>query len=307
MTESYALFLAIFYGNVILQNSYSHIPTIKLDTKIRDFTQITSDKISMAFSLISRIIMAKQVNLLQTLYSLHYLNAHSFTQNSTHHYHYLTQTQTTMKSPRPLILLSFLFSTFFLQLHAIPAAAPASYPPDTGSGTGTDFIRTSCNSTLYPEICYSTLSRYASTIQQDPAQLASVAIGVTLSKAKGMANYVSNISRQADYGSDQRAAAALHDCFSNFGDAVEEIYGSVKQMRQIRSAGTSRASFRFQMSNVQTWMSAALTDEETCTDGFEDVADGQMKEEVCDRVEYVKKLTSNALALVNRYAENGMN
>lgn len=93
MTESYALFLAIFYGKVILQKSYSHIPTIKLDTKIRDFTQITSDKISMAFSLISRIIMAKQVNLLQTLYSLHYLNAHSFTQNSTHHYHYLTQTQ----------------------------------------------------------------------------------------------------------------------------------------------------------------------------------------------------------------------
>lgn len=65
MTESYALFLAIFYGKVILQKSYSHIPTIKLDTKIRDFTQITSDKISMAFSLISRIIMAKQVNLLQ--------------------------------------------------------------------------------------------------------------------------------------------------------------------------------------------------------------------------------------------------
>lgn len=72
MTESYALFLAIFYGKVILQKSYSHIPTIKLDTKIRDFTQITSDKISMAFSLISRIIMAKQVNLLQTLYSLYF-------------------------------------------------------------------------------------------------------------------------------------------------------------------------------------------------------------------------------------------
>lgn len=34
MTESYALFLAIFYGKVILQKSYSHIPTIKLDTKL---------------------------------------------------------------------------------------------------------------------------------------------------------------------------------------------------------------------------------------------------------------------------------
>lgn len=64
--------------------------------------------------------------------------------------------------------------------------------------------------------------------------------------------------------------------------------------------------FRFQMSNVQTWMSAALTEEETCTDGFEDVPEGTVKTDVCDRVSYVKKFTSNALALVNSYANNGM-
>ncbi|KAE8719259.1 21 kDa protein [Hibiscus syriacus] len=65
-------------------------------------------------------------------------------------------------------------------------------------------------------------------------------------------------------------------------------------------------SFRFQMGNVQTWMSAALTDEETCTDGFEDVGDGPLKAAVCEGGN-VKKFTSNALALVNSYAENGTN
>jgi len=75
--------------------------------------------------------------------------------------------------------------------------------------------------------------------------------------------------------------------------------GSLKQMRQLGSGGES---LLFQMSNVQTWMSAALTNEETCTDGFEDVADGDVKTDVSARVVKVKEVTSNALALVNSYA-----
>lgn len=209
-----------------------------------------------------------------------------------------TQTQ------RPLIL-SLLFATFLLHLQPIATVA-SSYPAPAPQSNSTDYIRTSCGATLYPEICFTSLSRYASAVQQDPARLARVAIGVSLSRARHMAVYVSNISREADYGSDHRAAAALHDCYSNFGDAVDEIHGSLKQMRQIGAAGSSAEAFRFQMSNVQTWMSAALTDEETCTDGFEDVPDGPVKSDVCERAADVKKFTSNALALVNSYAAKGM-
>lgn len=72
-------------------------------------------------------------------------------------------------------------------------------------------------------------------------------------------------------------------------------------MRSLRS--TTGESFKFEMSNVQTWMSAALTDQETCTDGFQDVDDSSLKTEVVDRVGEVKKYMSNALALVNRYVE----
>ncbi|KAK8668024.1 hypothetical protein V6N13_105494 [Hibiscus sabdariffa] len=158
---------------------------------------------------------------------------------------------------------------------------------------------------LYPDLCYASLSGYANAIQQDPARLARTAIGVSLSRARHMAAFVSNLSREADYGADPRASAALHDCFSNMGDAVDEIRGSLDQMRRLVAPGSE--SFRFQMGNVQTWMSAALTDEETCTDGFEDVGEWPMKEAVCERAANVKKFTSNALALVNSYAEKGTN
>ncbi|KAJ7942916.1 21 kDa protein [Quillaja saponaria] len=203
---------------------------------------------------------------------------------------------------RPFFLLTLFSATLLCHLQPIPAVRTYSDHTETNVN---DFIRTSCGTTLYPDLCYNSLSRYSNAVQQNPAQLARIAIAVSLSKARHMTSYVSNLTRQADYRANSRATSALHDCFSNLGDAVDEIRGSLKQMRQLGAAGAGAESFRFQMSNVQTWMSAALTDEETCTDGFEDVPEGTVKVDVCDRVTKVKKLTSNALALVNSFAANG--
>jgi pectinesterase inhibitor-like protein len=50
-------------------------------------------------------------------------------------------------------------------------------------------------------------------------------------------------------------------------------------------------------------MSAALTNEDSCLDGFQ-VAKGRVKAMVTGRVHYLSKLISNALALVNTFAGN---
>ncbi|KAA8529026.1 hypothetical protein F0562_033486 [Nyssa sinensis] len=213
---------------------------------------------------------------------------------------------TAMKNQRPIFLFSLLSAALLLHLQPISTVGYSDSDSDSNnnnntntepSANATSFIRTSCGATLYPELCYTSLSGYANGVQQDPAQLARVAIAVSLSKAQHMANYVSNLTRQADYGDEPRAAAALHDCFTVFGDAVDQIRGSLKQMRRLNPG----ESFKFQMSNVQTWMSAALTNEDTCKDGFEDVSDEPIKTDVCDRVVKVTEVTSNALALVNSY------
>ncbi|GJX27489.1 21 kDa protein [Tanacetum coccineum] len=193
-----------------------------------------------------------------------------------------------------------IFSTIFLffistTLLTLTTASNNTFKPTSND---TDFIRTSCQTTLYPRICFTSLSGYSSAVQQNPARLARVAIGVTLNKANRMAKYVSNISHSTDYA-NPRIAAAIHDCHSVFDDAVDSIRGSLQQMRKL---GGSGESLRFQLSNVQTWMSAALTNEETCTDGFEDIPDNGVKADVCNRAIKVKEVTSNALALVNSFA-----
>ncbi|KFK44410.1 hypothetical protein AALP_AA1G253500 [Arabis alpina] len=190
------------------------------------------------------------------------------------------------------------FLTLILTVHSQPSSSDDS-----------EFIRTSCDTTLYPDLCFSSLSSFSASVHNDHALLARAAISVTLSKALDLASYLSNFTThpesQANESHPITAAAVFHDCFENLKDAVDEMRGSVKQMKELVSTG-SFESFRFQMSNVQTWLSAALTDEETCTDGFKDVQDEPRKEDVVSRVVEVKKLTSNALALVNRCVDKAI-
>ncbi|CAF2161770.1 BnaA07g10080D [Brassica napus] len=215
------------------------------------------------------------------------------------------RTEATMKKPslHPSLIF-FFFLTTLIPLILTVHSQPSSLPSDDS-----DFIRTSCNTTLYPDLCVSSLSNFSSSVHDDPALLARAAISVTLSKALELGSYLSNVTAllksQEENGGHPTAAAVFHDCFENLKDAVDEMRGSMKQMRDLVSTG-SLESFRFQMSNVQTWLSAALTDEETCTDGFKDVQDEPRKDEVCARVDDVKKLTSNALALVNRCVDKAM-
>ncbi|KAI7757910.1 hypothetical protein M8C21_025127 [Ambrosia artemisiifolia] len=205
-----------------------------------------------------------------------------------------------------------LATIFFLLISTtvLPPSTTASYaqPPITGyapapspTSDDTDYIRTSCATTRYPETCFTSLYNYSTTVRHDAGRLAMVAIHVALHNATHVAKYVSNMySNEPNYSGNTRESAAINDCESVFDDAVYQMRKSVKEMRQL---GWTGESVRFQLSNVQTWMSAALTNEDTCIDGFEGVADGGVKEDVCGRVVAVMEVTSNALALVNRYAD----
>ncbi|KAK4800231.1 hypothetical protein SAY86_025596 [Trapa natans] len=185
----------------------------------------------------------------------------------------------------PIALLPFL-----LLILNLLAARPVKSIDAAGSNADTEYIRSSCASTLYPDVCYSSLSRYAGEVKKDPNLLAQVAISESLLRIRKMAAYLSNLTEQAGNG----PAAVLHDCASNFERAEEQIGDSFKQMNGSNPSG-------LQMSNVQTWMSAALTDQGTCTDGLEEVEDFPLKSDVKRRTTHVKKVTSNALALVNSF------
>ncbi|CAI0547284.1 unnamed protein product [Linum tenue] len=185
---------------------------------------------------------------------------------------------------------AFLAALAVISLLASAAAAAAT--------TNTEFIRTSCSATTYPKLCYNSLAVHATKIQTSAKLLATTALDVTLASAKSTSAAMLKLSRT--HGLAPRQSAAMLDCVEELGDSVDQIRQSIDELAGAR---TSPAEFQMMISDVQTWVSAALTDETTCSDGFagKEMA-GEVKTAVRGRIEKIAHLTSNALALINAYA-----
>ncbi|KAI4332639.1 hypothetical protein L6164_017531 [Bauhinia variegata] len=186
-------------------------------------------------------------------------------------------------------LLILLSSSFILYP---PIAARATGKPY--QETSTKFIRKTCSATRYPRLCFSSLVKHATFIQTNRMHLTDTALNVTLSSAKGASALILNLSKS--HGLKPREVAAINDCVEVLSDSVYELRRSIKEMSHLRSS-----NFYLTISDVQTWVSAALTDENTCMDGFQGTH-GKVKKRVRREIVVAAQLTSNALALINQLA-----
>ncbi|KAL2489606.1 pectin methylesterase inhibitor 1 [Forsythia ovata] len=163
----------------------------------------------------------------------------------------------------------------------------------------TDFIKASCSATHYPALCVECLSSYASTVQQNEQQLAQAALEVSLSRAQAASTFVYQLSKLK--GIKPREGLAVKDCIQNMGDTVAQLSQSLKELGGMRLLAGQ--NFVWHVGNVKTWVSTALTNENICLDGFSGPGmDGSVKVAIRGRILNCAQVTSNALALVNRFA-----
>ncbi|OWM71841.1 pectinesterase inhibitor 9-like [Punica granatum] len=198
-----------------------------------------------------------------------------------------------------LFLFLVLLSEHLAGAEPTAAAVTARHHP-IPTPTDVNFIKSTCMATRYPALCVRSLSGYAAAIRRNDRHLAQAALLVSLSRARSSDSFFSRLARSRGLGPwDHRA---VRDCVENLRDTVDQLAQSMRELgRAGREAGQD---FEWHMSNVQTWVSAALTDEDTCMDGFSGHAYGnkRLKAVVRRRVVGVAQVTSNALALVNRFA-----
>ena len=161
-----------------------------------------------------------------------------------------------------------------------------------------NFIKSSCSTTQYPSLCFKSLSVYASTIQRNPYKLVQTALSLSLNRTTSTKSFVSKLNKFK--GLKAREYTALDDCLEEISDSVDRLNRSLEELNLCNKKGED---FRWHISNVETWVSAALTDESTCTDGFAGKAlNGRIKTSIRARMVNVAQVTSNALSLVTMYA-----
>ncbi|XP_027098794.1 pectinesterase inhibitor 6-like [Coffea arabica] len=163
------------------------------------------------------------------------------------------------------------------------------------------YVGDACSVTRYPDLCIHSLASYSNSAKRDPRKWARAGVSVTISEAKLASQYLARLeSRNTTRGRDR---AALSDCIELFQDTLDNLHGSLGALRNFTGQG-----FDSQMRSAISWLSAALTDQNTCLDGFS----GQDREDKMKQIQLLQKrvlnttyMTSNALALVNRLATSG--
>ncbi|TKY49860.1 21 kDa protein [Spatholobus suberectus] len=176
------------------------------------------------------------------------------------------------------------------------ATTPSNYGNTTIPSNNTqafrNYILTSCNSTTYPSICYRTLSPYALKIEANPMKLCNVSLSLALEAANSASSTVSKILNTNNLTGI--AEQVLQDCIGNVKDSIGELKDSLDAM------GHLDVDREFQISNIKTWVSASITDDQTCSDGFDEMnVDATLTDKIRKIVLDVARKTSNALYFIN--------
>ncbi|KAK4257181.1 hypothetical protein QN277_006803 [Acacia crassicarpa] len=199
---------------------------------------------------------------------------------------------------KPLVAFISVLAILFLTLsvgvtlgaliHHNSNSAPRSTPSTANSGIAAS-IRTVCNVTRFPASCYSSISSLTTPLQNpnDPESILKLSLRVShdeLSKLSSSLRILASTSN----------SSALPDCKDQIDDALSRLNDSLSAMDV--SPG-DKALTDVKINDIQTWISAAMTDQETCLDGLEETESAALRE-MKGKMQRSREYTSNSLAIV---------
>ncbi|KAG6584449.1 Pectinesterase 3, partial [Cucurbita argyrosperma subsp. argyrosperma] len=189
------------------------------------------------------------------------------------------------KSLRLTIAISAVVLTTLL----IGLIIAASIYNSTGkkSPNSADAINIVCNVTRYPNSCFTSIISLNSSPEPDPELILKLSLQVSL-------NELSNLSRSLKTLTANGGGEALKDCESQIEDAISLVNDSTAEMG---SGAGEKTLTESKIGNIQTWMSSAMTDQESCLDGLEEM-DSTSFREVKTRMRKSNEYLSNCLAIV---------
>lgn len=178
---------------------------------------------------------------------------------------------------------------FFISLNPTPSFASKR----------NSYVQNACSVTHYQDLCVKTLSPFSSVAKNSPSKWARAGVSVAISDNKDVLRYLLRTRRSA-FG--KRDRVALSDCRELLQDSLDNLHKSLAVLRTLRAS-----EFQDQMSDLATWLSSALTDKDTCLDGFEKTSTKSSTVRMLrERVTVSLYFSSNSLALLNKLKANGL-
>ncbi|PHT44357.1 Pectinesterase 2 [Capsicum baccatum] len=167
------------------------------------------------------------------------------------------------KKPSLLLPLSSIFLLTFFFFPKLLVSSSST--PQTHVGKNIIKIANShCQGTLYPQLCISTLSLIPNLEQKSIPQIISSNVNVTLNEVKSSSQHCNNILHKMSK-LDPNEKRALYDCIELLGDrTIDELQTTLYDLST--KNGTNSPSKHY--NDLQTLLSGAMTNQDTCIGGF---------------------------------------
>ncbi|KAF8392671.1 hypothetical protein HHK36_023020 [Tetracentron sinense] len=149
-------------------------------------------------------------------------------------------------------------------------------------------IEAICQPTDYREACVQSLSS-ASGNTTDPKELIKMAFKVAMNNITGA---VKQSAVLQELEKDPRASQALENCRELMDYAINDLQTSFEKLGEF-----DISKFDELLADLKIWLSAAITYQETCLDGFENTT-GNAGESMRKALKTSGELTRNSLAIV---------
>ncbi|KAL3634625.1 hypothetical protein CASFOL_021679 [Castilleja foliolosa] len=153
--------------------------------------------------------------------------------------------------------------------------------------TSTKAVDAVCSPTDYKETCQKSLANANTT---DPRELIEAAFKAAVDDIAGV---VKNSALLKEAAKDESTKDALNVCEEVLGTAVDDLKRSVEKISELDASKMTEF-----VEDLKTWLSAVVTNQETCIDAFENTT-GDTGEKMKNLLKTAKEMSSNSLAMVS--------
>lgn len=174
---------------------------------------------------------------------------------------------------------------------AVVRSKSSSNDEPTQMQTTSKAMKAVCSVTIYQDKCISSLSSYNGSSKLSPKDLFDIAVVVALREAQNALSEVSNLTQKV---TDPFQKQAFNDCEELMDQTIDQLSSSSDDLKNFNFKSLIDPS-----GDVRTWLSAALTNLDTCVTGLVNTTDTETKAQVQSIVDNLTELTSNSLAIVS--------